>query len=50
MLGLLGRQSVVEGTDNLLGLLLGYMRVGVGVRVGRGVIVIVIGMVMVRVI
>ena len=40
----------MEGTDDLLGLLLGYMRMGVGVRVGRGVIVIVIGMVMVRVI
>jgi len=40
----------VEGTDDLLGLLLGYMRMGVGVRVGRGVIVIVIWMVMVRVI
>lgn len=39
----------MERTDNRLGLLLGYMRVGVGVRVGRGVIVIVIGMVMVRV-
>jgi len=40
----------MEGTDDLLGLLLGYMRMGVGVRVGRGVIVIVIGMVMIRVI
>ena len=40
----------MEGTDDLLGLLLGYMRMGVGVRVGRCVIVIVIWMVMVRVI
>ena len=38
----------MEGTDDLLGLLLGYMRMGVGV--GRGVIVIVTWMSMVRVI
>ena len=38
----------MQRTDDLLCLLLSYMRVGVGV--GRGVIVIVIGMVMVRVI
>jgi hypothetical protein len=47
---LLGRQSVVQGTDDRLRLLLSYMRMGVRMSVGRGVIVIMIGMIMARVV